>query len=308
MHRFKYFIYVFILVVLAVAFSVYAVNQDSKNSGEPGVHLNNQIFNEYVADLIKSREPEIKAAVMSNEDITDFHLKDASFDIETGKLTLQFKVQYKKKNISGKLGFEVRASNEVSPQIGGYCLGLEGKLHSDNLFANMVLAFTTSHFNKNLAGKEFWPDKQSHSQYQVFKNSNLASIMNQIMASNGALNGQFPQFTQNIPGGTLQVDFKDIICRSFDTNAGQAQIDSGISVAVKSEFLGATNIPNAGSLESYFDFYVNPADKSWWARLNALKIKMNMGPEINSMAQKIIDKHLKDHQVLIALNMPKVNP
>ncbi len=309
MRQYRYFIYgTLLLIILAATVSVKAVDQAQNTGGDPGIHLNNQIFNEYVAELIKSREPEIKTAVMSNADITDFHLRDAIFDIETGKLTIQFTVQYKKKNITGALGFEVRVTNESSAQIGGYCLGLEGKLHSDNPFANIMLAFTTNHFNKNLVGKEFWPDKQNHPGFQVFKNANLASIMNQIMASNDALNRQFPKFTQTIPGGTLQVEFNNIICRSFDSNAGQSQIDSTIAMGINTEFTGISNIPNAGSLEAFVDFYVNPADKSWWVRLSALKIKMNMGHDVNSMAQKIIDKHLKEHQVLIELNMPKVNP
>ncbi len=307
MRHYRYFLYGLFLIVLITALSVYTLAQDTKIGDNPGIHLNNAIFNEYVSDLIKSREPEIKAAVMNNADITDFQLKDALFDIETGKLTLQFTVQYQKKNISGKLGFEVRASNDEREQIGGYCLGLEGKLRSDNPFANIMLIFTRNHFNRNLAGKEFWPDKQNHSQYQVFKNANLASIINQVMASNGALDGQFSKFTQTVLGGTLQVEFNNLTCRSFDTNAGQAQIDSTIAVAIDTEFTGKSEIPNAGALEALLDFYVNPVDQSWWARLNALKIKMNLGSDINSMAQRMIDKHLKSHPVLIELNMPKAN-
>lgn len=307
MRHYRYFLYGLFLILWITGLSVYALAGDTKTGDDPGIHLNNAIFNGYVSDLIKSREPEIKAAVMNNPDITDFQLRDALFDIETGKLTLQFTVQYRGKNISGKLGFEVRASDEGREQIGGYCLGLEGKLHSDNPFTNIMLIFTTNHFNKNLAGKEFWPDKQNHSQYQVFKNANLASIINQVMASNGALDGQFSKFNQTLLGGTLQVEFHNLTCRSFDTNAGQAQIDSTIAATIDTEFTGKSEIPNAGVLKALLDFYVNPVDQSWWARLNALKIKMNLGSNLNSMAQKMIDKHLKSHPVLIELNMPKAN-
>ncbi|HBF39476.1 MAG TPA: hypothetical protein DDW50_19420 [Firmicutes bacterium] len=308
MVRYRYLFYgLLVLVALSVSITINAVDQN--NTGEvPRDHLNNQIFNEYVAEMIKSREPEIKAAVLSNENITDFRLNDALFDIETGKVTLEFTVWYKQKDISGTLGFEVRtSSHEDAMQIGGYCLGLEGKLHSANRFTNIMLAFTKNHLNRSLAGREFWPDKQNHPYFQVFKNANLADIINQAM-SNGAMNQQFPKMDQSIPGGTLQVEFHDIVCRSFDSNAGQAEVDSTIAMNLHSGFTGDANIPNAGSLEAFFDLYVNPADQSWWAKLNALKIKMNLSSDVNKMVQKAIDKHLKSHQVWIALNMPKVNP
>ena len=307
MVRYRYlFCGLLFFMILSVSITIKAF--DPNNTGElPGVHLNNQIFNEYVAEMIKSREPEIKAAVLDNHDITDFRLNDAMFDIETGKLDIEFTVWYKQKDISGTLGFEVRTNDETSMQIGGYCLGLEGKLHSANRFTNIMLAFTTKHINRSLAGREFWPDKQKHFHFKVFKNANLAAIINQAI-SNGAMDQQFPKLDQSIPGGTLQVEFNDIFCRAFDCNAGQAQIDSKLAMHLHSGFLGNSNIPNAGSLEALFDFYVSPVDKSWWAKLSALTIKLNLGgSDVNNIVQKAIDKHLRSHQVWIPLNMPKVN-
>jgi hypothetical protein len=300
-----YIVYALLLCIfLSAIIPVKAIEQNIDEAS--CAHINNQVFNEYIAAMIKNREPEIRAAVINGEEITDFRLNDAIFDIENGKLLIKFTVRYKESDITGAIGVEPRVSIDAPQQIGGYCLGLEGGLHSSNILTNIILAFTTNHLNKSLAGKEFWPDKHNHPQFQTFKNSNLTSIINQAFVTNGAVNKQFPKISKPVLGGTMQVEFNDIICHSFDISTGQAEIDSKISMNLKTQFGEPSNFPNAGTLAAFFDFYLNPVDKSWWAKLSNLKLNMNLaGSELNSMAQKMIDKQLKAHQVFIPLDMPK---
>jgi hypothetical protein len=271
-------------------------------------HMNTQMINDYIATMIMDRGPEIKATVVNGAEITNFKLNDATFDILTGKLLVQFTTEYKKKDVSGTLGFEIRVSDDVPQKIGGYCLGLEGGLHSKKILTNFILAFTSNHINKSLVGKEFWSDKLTHNQFKVFKNENLTYIANQALIVSGASDNQFKEITQSVPGGKMKVEFQNVNCNSFDLSTGQAQINADISANIESDFTGALSVPNAGKLEAFFDFYINPADKSWWVKLSKFNLNINfVTPELNDMIQEKINKKLNSRQILIPLDMPKSN-
>jgi len=298
--------YVFLIVV--VLFAIVIAGAEGQDPTLNFQHMNTQVLNDYIAAMIREQEPAVKEAVMNGTpDINDFKLNDAVFDMNSGKLSLNFTVLDKGRDISGTLGFEVRVSGEAdaAPEFGGYCQGIEGKLHSSQILTNLLLNFTTGHINKSLKGKEFWADKQKRKQYRVFRNDNLTDIVNQALVAGDAA-GQFPKITKSVPGGTLEADFNRINCRFFDANAGQAQITSGISTLMIKDSGKSLKFPDTGSMQADFDFYLNPTDQSWWAKLSKFKLTINLPvPQINDLIQGMIDRHLKEHPVLIPLAMPK---
>jgi hypothetical protein len=304
----KWFRIQYAFLVLAFLFAVIIVGAEGQDPTLNFQHLNTQVLNDYIAAMIREQEPAMKEAVMNGApDISDFKLNDAAFDINSGKLSLNFTVIDKGRDISGALGFEARVSNEaeVCPGFGGYCLGIEGKLHSSQILTNLLLNFTTGHINKSLKGREFWADKQKHKQYRVFRNDNLTDIVNQALVAGDAA-GQFPKINKSVPGGTLEADFNNISCRFFNGNAGQAQITSGISAIMIKDSGKSLKFPDTGSMQADFDFYLNPADQSWWAKLSKFKLTINLPiPQFNDLIQGMIDRHLKEHPVLIPLAMPK---
>ena len=292
----------FLLVIVMVALADESAQTNSLQ------HMNTQMINDYIATMIKNQEPEFKAAVVNRAEITNFKINDATFDILTGKLLVKFTVGYKNSDITGALGFEIRVCNDAAQKIGGYCLGLEGDLHSNKILTDVVLAFTSNHINNSLVGKEFWSDNLTHNQYKVFKNENFTDIVNQALVTSGAAKQQFKEISQPVPGGIIQIEFENTLCQSFDFSIGQAQIYSDISATFKSDFGDVLKIPDAGSLEAKFDLYINPSDKSWWAKLSKFKVNiLPMVPQLSALIQEQVDKELNTRQVLIPLDMPKSN-
>jgi hypothetical protein len=299
--------YGFLIVIFLVALIVVASADEATQTNFGSFqHMDTGVLNDYISTMIKNKEPEMKAAIVNGTEITDFKLKDAAFDIMTGKLVIEFMVDYKNSDITGALDFEVRVSDAASPKIGGYCLGLDGGLHSSKILTDIMLALAKSQINKSLVGKEFWSDNQTYNQYKIFKNENLTYMVNKVLIESDAADNQFKKINQPVPGGVLQVEFKNITCNSFDLSVGQAQISSNISAVMQSDFGNILNFPDAGILEANFDFYINPVDKSWWAKLNKFKLNIHLlAPEFNVKIQEMIDKELNERRILIPLDMPK---
>jgi hypothetical protein len=267
-------------------------------------HLNTQLLNDYVATLMKQKEPEMKAAIDGTGKLSGFKLNDADFDIMTGKMILKFTVFYGKSDITGGLGFEIRMSEHGSPKIGGYCSGLEGTLRSKKFFADIILSLTKGMINKKLAGKEFWSDNQPHPEYKVFKNENLTHLVNQAFLENSAGNEQFKKITNRIPGGKAEVEFTNLKCDSFDCSTGIVKISSGLSGAIT--FAGqAFKLDQAGTMWANFDFYINPEDNCWWVKPSKFKLTVTiLSPQLNDMLQETIDQELKTRDILMQLDMP----
>lgn len=303
-------------VSTAVANGATVYDQDIPSSLQ---HMDANVFNGYIATLIKNKEPEMKAALLKEDNaracaISDFKLLDAKFDIMTGKLLIQFIINYKNNDIQGGLSFEIRVSNDgdhaQSLQAGGYCLGLAGELHSSKFITNIILGFAKKIINKHLVGRQFWSDSQIHNNYQVFNNQNLTYLVNKAFIENSSGKAQFEKITATIPDmGTIQAEFKNIKCNLLDVNTGQAKISFDISTAINPEFGLAINVDQAGSVLADFDLYVDRDDQSWWVKLNTFQLSINgLIPEINDMLQKMINQELTQRRILFRIDMPQVNP
>lgn len=274
-------------------------------------HMDANVFNDYVAAMVKNKEPEMREALLKEENITGFKLQDAKFDIMTGKLTIQFLIFYKKTDIKGTLNFEIRASTDGaqtgSLKVGGYCLGLEGGLHSSKFLADIALAFTRNAINKRLVGREFWSDNQTHPKYKVFTNDNLTYIVNKAFVENQAGRQQFKKITASIPAGTLEAECKNIHCNLLDISTGRTQISFDLDAAIKPDLGFAINFDNAGSVVADFDLYIHCEDQSWWAKLNSFQLTIHgLPPELNARLQNIINQELNNRKVLIQIDMPQL--
>ncbi|HEX3045512.1 MAG TPA: hypothetical protein VHY08_12205 [Bacillota bacterium] len=311
MSRLFQIILLFLLIMVTITSGgAYAADQET---GATLKHVDTKVFNDYIATMIKAKEAEMKAAVTKEKDFTDFKLRDADFDILTGKILIKFTLYYKKKtDITGALRFEVRLSNDGTsstddtPKIGAYCLGIDGGLHSTKFFADLILALAKGAINKRLTGKQFWSDQQDHPQYMVFKNENLNSIVNQAFLDTSAGKEQFQKFSQPFLGGEAEVEFINLTCNTFDISVGQAEITSGLTAVVKLDFAGNYKFDNAGTMTAGFDFYINPQNQSWWVKLSKFKLHLNiLTGNLNDLVQEIIDKELSSREILIPIDMPQ---
>jgi hypothetical protein len=271
-------------------------------------HMDAQVFNDYVTALIKNKEPEMKAALVNEGSISDFKLQAAKFEVMTGKLTINFWLYYKNTDIQGALNFEIRVSADPSPQVGGCCLGIEGGLHSSKFFTDLLLALVKNMINQRLAGQQFWSDNKPHPEYKVFKNDNLTYIVNRAFINNQAGNKQFKQFSAATDVGNLEVEFKNIKCAGFDIGTGRAQVSFDIGASLKSVLGLALNFDNAGTAVADFDFYIDGDNRSWWVKLSGFKLTINgISPEINAMAQDLVNNELNARKILIPIDMPKMD-
>ncbi len=296
-----------LLIILLLSLAAFA--EESAVIHNPPLslkHLDAQIFNNYISTLIRDQEPEMKNALVKDGPISDFKLHEAEFNIATGQMHLKFTVYYKKIDIQGALNFEIRISNGESPQVGAYCLGLEGGLRSSKFLADVALAVTKNMINKRLVGRQFWSDNQPHSDYQVFKNENLTSIVNQAFINNPAGLDHFREISVPISGGRFQAEFKNINCDLFDINTGKAIIAFDFSASYRPDFGFEIKLDDAGSILSKFDFFIDGIDHSWWVQLSTFKITIRgVTPEINLMAQNIIDREINERRILIPIDLPK---
>jgi len=296
---------------VGTAFANDAVTVSDKDIPSTLQHMDANVLNGYITTLIKSKEPEMKAALLKENSISDFKLRDAKFDIMTGKLLIQFFVRYKKIDINGSLSFEIRISDdgerELSLQVGGYCLGLEGELHSSKLIPNLILGFVKNIINKHLVGRQFWSDSQIHNNYKVFNNENLTWLVNKVFIENSSGNQQFEKITAAIPDvGIIQAEFKNIKCRLLDVDTGQVKISFDITSSLKPNLGFVINDDNTGSVLADFDLYVDCDDQSWWVKLNTFKLTINgLIPEINDLLQNIINQELTQRRILIRIDMPQ---
>jgi hypothetical protein len=270
-----------------------------------------RVFNDYVAAMVKNKEPEMKEALLKEDNITDFQLLDAKFDIMTGKLLIQFLIFYKKTDIKGALNFEIRVSTDGagagSPKVGGYCTGLEGGLHSSKFLADIVLAIAKNAINKRLVGREFWSDSQTHNKFKAFKNDNLTYIVNKAFIESNAGKQQFKAIATAIPGGQLETELKNIQCNLLDISTGQAQISFDLDAAIKPDLGFRIDLKDAGSVLADFNLYINRDDQSWWVKLESFQLTVHgLPPEINQWLQNTINQELNSRKILVQIDMPQI--
>lgn len=254
----------------------------------------------------------MKQVLLKEKHIHDFQLRDTRFDIMTGQLLIDFWILYKKTDIHGALRFEIRVSinstSNASPNVGGYCAGLVGGLSSSKFFANIALKFAKNAINKRLVGREFWTDGQIHHQYIIFKNDNLARIINQAFIESSAGREQFKKITATIPGGRLEAGIKNIRCQQLDIDNGQAQISFDTDASVKPDLGFVIYFNNAGSVLAGFDLYIHKDDQSWWVKLNSFQLTVHALPtQANRWLQNTINKELNKRKVLLRIEMPGIN-
>lgn len=301
-----------IIISLCLMVGITVANDDDKDLPTALQHMDAQVFNDYVAAMVKNKEPEMRMALLKEENITDFQLQDAKFDIMTGKLLVRFLIFYKKTDIKGALNFEIRVSTDGapagSPKVGGYCLGLEGGLHSKRFWTDIGLVFAKNAINKRVVGREFWSDSQTHNKFRVFKNENLAYIVNTAFVENNTGREQFKSISTAIPGGKLEAAIKNIKCNLLDISAGQAQIRFDMDAAIKPDLGFIINFANVGSVLADFDLYINCEDQSWWVKLNTFQLTVHGLPsEVNTWLQNMINQELNNRKVLIQIDMPQLN-
>jgi hypothetical protein len=307
----KVYGFTFIILLLFISFVTCADDSTIRTTDRniPGSlqHMDAQVFNDYIAALVKNKEPEMKTALVNEGQITDFKLLEAKFEIMTGKLFINFLLYYKNIDIKGALNFEIRVSADPSPQVGGCCLGIEGGLHSSKFFTDVILALVKNMINKRLVGRQFWSDNKPHSEYKTFNNDNLAYIVNQSFINNQAGSNQFKQITIPTDIGTLEAEFKNIRCDELDISAGRAKVSFDIGASLKSVLGLALNFENAGTASADFDIYIDCDNRSWWVKLSSIKLTINgLAPEINAMAQDLITNELNARKILIQIDMPKM--
>lgn len=312
MARYTVKIFPFLLIIL-LCLSIGVTFASDSDDDIPATlqHMDARVFNDYVAAMVKNKEPEMKEALLKEDNITDFQLLDAKFDIMTGKLFIQFLIFYKKTDIKGALNFEIRVSTDGSDdkslKVGGYCTGLEGGLHSSKFLADIILAIAKNAINKRLVGREFWSDSQKHNKFTVFNNDNLTNIINKAFIESNAGKQQFKTIATAISGGQLKAELKNIQCNLLDLSTGQAEISFDLDAAVKPDLGFVINLKDAGSVLADFDLYIQRDNQSWWVKLNTFQLTVHsLPPEVNNWLQNTINQELNSRKILIQIDMPPI--
>jgi len=242
-------------------------------------YLDVNVFNAYISELINDNKEYIEKEIV-DENITQYQIKSFSFDIASGKAALKFHARYKGKYKF--ISYSTQGDAEVIfnlitaddyPKIGIYLLEVTD--FSLNNCPEIIDDYIREYINKKLANKQIWPDRKERSNYVVIKNDTLCEILNRILINDAISNEQLKPIEAYVPGGKVDIGFKNIRCELFDISGGKIRICSDFSSKLTLYNGTVLASENAGTVVLELDLYIDSTDYTWWAKIDSFKTAFN---------------------------------